>query len=182
MLKHSVKQNFRGRITPQPHFFHSHHAPAQSMQIMESTSLSTHNPVLYPGSVQRTRTTAFKVSVRIQSCNFCRYVRARDTNLCHPKVAQQVIQHIFSSTVVRLCRLGGTFHRSQCHHAPLRSPDHQPSLKKSKWTVETLQRAVKVRGIPFHREDNWAKLFSMWPFCKHQKMQMMSRRGHPLRA
>lgn len=53
-----------------------------------------------------------------------------------------------------------TFHRSQCHHTPVRSPDRQPSLKISKWTVATLQRAVKVRGIPFHREDNKPKLFS----------------------
>ncbi len=60
-----------------------------------------------------------------------------------------------------------TRHRLQHHHAPTRSPNCQTASKISDWTVATLQRALKDRGIPFHRTDNKAKPFNSLMSASH---------------
>ena len=48
--------------------------------------------------------------------------------------------------------------RTQRHHAPARSPGRQTTPNISDWTVASLQKAPRDKGIPFHRTDNKAKL------------------------
>ncbi|CAK6967121.1 serine/arginine repetitive matrix protein 1-like [Scomber scombrus] len=48
---------------------------------------------------------------------------------------------------------------STCHHAPPSSPTSQLPSKISDWTVATLHKVLRERGIHFHRTDNKAKLF-----------------------
>ncbi|CAK6983869.1 serine/arginine repetitive matrix protein 1-like, partial [Scomber scombrus] len=49
--------------------------------------------------------------------------------------------------------------RSTRHHAPPRSPTSQLPSKISDWTVATLHKVMRERGIHSHRTDNKAKLF-----------------------
>ena len=51
--------------------------------------------------------------------------------------------------------------RTQRHHAPARSPGRQTTPNISDWTVASLQKAPRDKGIPFHRTDNKAKLFKI---------------------
>ena len=46
--------------------------------------------------------------------------------------------------------------RTQRHHAPARSPGRQTTPNISDWTVASLQKAPRDKGIPFHRTDNKA--------------------------
>ncbi|CAK6969146.1 serine/arginine repetitive matrix protein 1-like [Scomber scombrus] len=48
--------------------------------------------------------------------------------------------------------------RSTRHHAPPKSPASQLSSKISDWTVATLHKVLRERGIHFHRTD---KLFDI---------------------
>ena len=54
-----------------------------------------------------------------------------------------------------------TCSRTQCHHAPARSPGRQTTPNISDWTVASLQKALRDKGIPFHRTDNKAKLLKI---------------------
>ncbi|CAK6977074.1 serine/arginine repetitive matrix protein 1-like [Scomber scombrus] len=51
--------------------------------------------------------------------------------------------------------------RSTRHHTPPRSPTSQLSSKISDWTVATLHKVLRERGIHFHSTDNKAKLFDI---------------------
>ena len=60
-----------------------------------------------------------------------------------------------------------TRRRSQRHHAPVRNLDSRPSAKISDWTVATLQKTLRDKGIQFHRTDNKTKLFNHLTSARH---------------